>query len=383
MWLGIQWCHPLYGYLQPPSAHLSSRGTYCWSRKRPPKPDIPHSLCRPKKSQALSILSSTVSATCCYFLPSLSIHQGTHTLAVPGISDVLVCPVAIITATLPSGLPQVCSGLCFGHLCPMEALPGWWNVHPYLQSGQYLRENAFFSPRRKKSVRFFWCELRSYILHRSWRHAIKDCQICMHAGFNWRLSRRCYNISHLTWQPYILLTAFVHNFLALNKLKVPLCNLTPELRRVRMRVGARRFLLLKQKWLTITGQQNPTQAVCNTTPNTDRASRAQVPVLSETRLSRMNWAEATSCPALSLANFLVGQMDFQQCCSVSPAHCPAEISRFFALQHEGTRALEELKKTLGNQQALFSFFLFLSSSSKTLQWCFPMTVWENITAWKL
>lgn len=34
------------------------------------------------KSQALSTLSSMVSATCCYFLPFLSIHKGTDTLAV-------------------------------------------------------------------------------------------------------------------------------------------------------------------------------------------------------------------------------------------------------------------------------------------------------------
>lgn len=181
----------------------------------------------------------------------------------------------IITARLPSGPWHIWSGLYFGQLWPVEAFPGWWDVRPYLQYGQSLRENAFFSW-EEKSVWFFWCELRSYILHRSWRHAIKDCQICMHAGFNWRLSRRCYNISHLTWQPYILLTAFVHNFLALNKLKVPLCNLTPEPTRVRMRVVARRFLLPKQNWLTITGLQNPTWTVCSTAPNANGASRAQL-----------------------------------------------------------------------------------------------------------
>lgn len=184
--------------------------------------------------------------------------------------------------------------------------------------------------------------MRSYILHRSWRHAIKDCQICMHAGFNWRLSRRCYNISHLTWQPYILLTAFMHNFLALNKLKVPLCNLTPELMRVRMRVGARRFLLPKQNWLTISGLQNSTWAACNTTPNADGASRAQVPlVLPETWLLRKNWAEATSCPGLSLADFLVGFPGMAAVCLQTTFQLRSHV---FAPQHEGTRALKELKK---------------------------------------
>lgn len=154
----------------------------------------------------------------------------------------------------------------FAWLMKCTPIPTVWTI--------FKREYFFFW--EEKSVWFFWCELRSYILHRSWRHAIKDCQICMHAGFNWRLSRRCYNISHLTWQPYILLTAFVHNFLALNKLKVPLCNVTPEPMRVRMRVGARRFLLPKQNWLTITGLQNPTRAVCSTAPNADGASRAQL-----------------------------------------------------------------------------------------------------------
>lgn len=123
---------------------------------------------------------------------------------------------------------------------------------------------------------FFWCELRSYILHRSWRHAIKDCQICMHTGSNWRLSRRCYNISHLTWQPYILLTASVHNFLTLYKLKLPLCNLTLEPTWVRTRVGAMRFLRPKRRWLTITGLQNHNRAVHNAAPNTGGASRAQL-----------------------------------------------------------------------------------------------------------
>lgn len=53
------------------------------------------------KSQALSTLSSMVSATCCYFLPFLSIHKGTDTPGHLGciisedntkeISEVLVC----------------------------------------------------------------------------------------------------------------------------------------------------------------------------------------------------------------------------------------------------------------------------------------------------
>ena len=77
----------------------------------------------------------------------------------------------------------------------------------------------------------------------------------------------------LTWLDNLMafLTASVHNLLTLNKLKVPLCNLTPEPRRVRWRVGATRVLL--HQWR---GLQNHSRAVRNAAPNTDGASRAQL-----------------------------------------------------------------------------------------------------------
>lgn len=208
--------------------------------------------------------------------------------------------------------------------------------------------------------------MRSYILHRSWRHAIKDCQICMHAGFNWRLSRRCYNISHLTWQPYILLTAFVHNFLALNKLKVPLCNLTPELTRVRMREISASQAELADHYIA----KSHLSSLQHHAKRRWSKQGTGAPVLSETWLLRKNWAEATSCPGLSLANFLVG---FPGMAAVCPQTTLQLRSHVFAPQHEGTRALKALKKcwTLGNQHIISNFmFLFLSPSAETFWWCF-------------
>lgn len=74
------------------------------------------------------------------------------------IGEVLVCIVAITTATLPSGPWHICSGLCFGQLWPEKALPGWWNVRPYLQSGQSLRECFFFLRRKVCMIFLMWIE---------------------------------------------------------------------------------------------------------------------------------------------------------------------------------------------------------------------------------
>lgn len=99
---------------------------------------------------------------------------------------------------------------------------------------------------------------------------LKTVKFACTQGSNWRLSRRCYNISHLTWQPSILLTASVHNFLTLNKLKVPLCNLTLEPRE------PPHFCFPSSTGWPSIGLQNHKQAAHDAALNMDGVSRAQL-----------------------------------------------------------------------------------------------------------
>lgn len=162
---GIHWCHslPLWLFTAPVCSFVFKGNVLLVEREATETRHSPHSADRSSETHKIPSLAHPQQHGDCHLLlfsfPLLSWgdrhsrHLGCTISEdnTKGITEVLVCTVAITSATLPSGPWQVCSGLCFGQLWPMEALPGWWNAHLYLQSGQSLRENAFFL-RRKKSV---------------------------------------------------------------------------------------------------------------------------------------------------------------------------------------------------------------------------------------
>lgn len=196
----------------------------------------------------------------------------------------------------------------------------------------------------------------------------------MHTGSDWRLSRWCYNISHLTWQPYILLTASVHNFPTLNKLKVPLCNLTLETTQVRNQEISACQVVLGWPLLVckITTKQSPAPHQIQL----ERAERrsARPPGLSETRFLQQHEAQAISCPGLSFPKFLAGQMDFHGNNNSNGCTCDFKPtlqlrSHVFAPQHGGIRASEDLKKKYtGKSTHNFKLYfpIYLPLSWKTL-----------------
>lgn len=156
MWLGIHWCHSLPLWLFTAlSAHLSSRGMYGRERGH--------------RNQTFPTVSADLSSET-HKIPSFvhcQQHDECHLLLLSPfpfkrgqtLQDTLAAPylrttqkklVRSLSAEWQSPLPHYLQDHgrfaqgCFGQLWPIKALPGWWNVHLYVQSGQSLRENAFF-----------------------------------------------------------------------------------------------------------------------------------------------------------------------------------------------------------------------------------------------